>query len=249
MINNNKQVPEKTVVIFSDAFDLNSSIEDRERISNIISKPSKKRQWFTPHFYRCLPLTIGNQYGFMIKTEVDFSFVWDGGDHPESVKITFHEDNTKKYPVIESHFGSGIITVSPPFIIKTPPGVNILTINPPNCIIPNITVMSGAVETDNLNRGLTFNLKIQIPGIEVFVPKGSPIAAFIPIPRYYADNFELKFAEDVFSEDIISEELQANIDSNISRKEIEPFNKNGVGKDYLLGRDIYGNIFLDHQKK
>jgi hypothetical protein len=248
MISQGNDVPQNTVAIFTDAFDLESSIENRERLSSIISKPSKKRDWFTPHFYRCLPLTIGNQYGFIIKTEFDFSFVWDGGDRPESVKITFHEDNTKKYPVVESHFGSGIITINPPFTLRTPPGVNLMTINPPNHVIPNITVMTGVVETDNIRRNFTFNLKIQIPNLTVRIPKGTPLAAFIPIPRYYSDSFELKFAEDIFSDNVIIEENQAGSDSYLSRSEVELKVGNGTGKDYMFGKDVYGNKFKDHQK-
>ena len=113
-----------------------------------------------------------------------------------SVKIFFNETEkelNKKHPRIDSHFGEGIITIGTPFILRTPPGINIMTINPPNYIIPNITVMTGVIETDNLRRNFTFNLKIQMPNIRVTVPAGTPLAGFIPIPRYFADNFELKY--------------------------------------------------------
>ena len=42
-----------------------------ERLPNLISslKNEKTRDWFSKEFYRCLPLTIGNQYGFIIKSE------------------------------------------------------------------------------------------------------------------------------------------------------------------------------------
>jgi hypothetical protein len=251
MINDGNDVPENTIVVFSDMDYTKDGNKDIERLFNIISKPEKKRDWFTPHFYRCLPLSIGNQYGFIIKSEFDISFIWDGGEDPDSITFYFYEDQEilkTKHPRISTHFGSGIITVNPPFTLRTPPGVNLMTINPPNYVIPNITVMTGVVETDNIRRNFTFNLKVQIPGIEVFIPKGTPLAAFIPIPRYYADSFELKVAEDVFSENTIVEELQAIVDTNISREEVEPTNKNKVGRDYLLGKDIYGNMFTDHQK-
>lgn len=123
-----------------------------------------------------------------------------------------------------------------------------MTMNPPNYIVPNITVMTGVVETDNLRRNFTFNLKIQIPNIKVFVPAGTPLAAFIPIPRHYVDSFKLEYAENIFSEEIIDEELQALIDAAVYRNEVEPMFKNKVGRSYLVGEDVYGNKFPDHQK-
>lgn len=246
MINQGNNVPDKTITIFTN--DFGTSL-NKNNINNLIDKPPKKRDWFTPHFYKCLPLKIGNTYGFIIKSEFDFGFIWNGENNKESIKLFINEDQKEldeKYPRIETHFGSGIITINPPFTLRTPPGVNLMTINPPNYIIPNITVMTGVVETDNLRRNFTFNLKIQIPNIEVYIPAGTPIAAFIPIPRYYADSFELKLAEDIFSQEIIDEENEAELNSGIHRTYVET---NGAGKHYLLGNDVYGNVFKDHQTK
>ena len=248
MINDGiNNVPDKTIAIFTDDLKRFSGKKEKNRILNILEKPNKKREWFAPHFYRCLPLTIGNQYGFIIKSEFDFGFVWDGGDSLESTKIFINEDQkvlSNKYPGIASHFGNGIITINPPFTLRTPPGVNLMTINPPNYIIPNITAMTGVVETDNLRRNFTFNLKIQIPNIEVYIPAGAPIAAFIPVPRYYADSFELKIAENIFDDKIIDEEAEAENNASIHREEVET---GGAGRHYLLGTDVYGNKFKDHQ--
>lgn len=249
MINDGiNDVPNKTIAVFPTHVD---SIATKETINNLLKKSEKKRDWFTPHFYRCLPLTIGNQYGFTVSSEFDIKFVWNGGDRLGDITFTVFEDLDvleNKYPRIESHFGSGIITISPPFVLRTPPGVNLMTINPPNVVLPNITVMTGVVEADNIRRNFTFNLKIQIPDVEVFIPKETPLAAFIPIPRYYGDGFDLKFAEDIFSEDVINEEMQAGLDADIKRTEVEVANKNKVGRDYFLGRDVYQQYFKDHQK-
>ena len=32
------------------------------------------------------------QYGFVIKSEFDFTFIWDGGDSPDSIKFWFNEE-------------------------------------------------------------------------------------------------------------------------------------------------------------
>ena len=251
MINDGiNNVPDKTIAVFTSPYRFDKELT-QERILNMVKKPDKKRDWFSPHFYRCLPLTIGNQYGFTVSSEFDISFEWNGGDRPEDSKIYFNEqlndiDNIK-YPNLSSHFGHGIITINPPYSFRTPSGVNLITMNPPNYVIPNVTVMTGVVETDNLRRNFTFNLKIQIPNIKTTIPAGYPLAAFMPIPRYYCDEFNLNFAENLFSKEIIDEETKADKDADKYRNEVEPTLKNRVGKHYMQGKDVYGNKFKDHQ--
>ena len=249
MINDGiNDVPDKTIAIFTNPKIYNQELT-QERILGMVKKPDKKRDWFSPHFYRCLPLTIGNQYGFTVSSEFDIAFEWTGGDKSEDTKIYVNDkvDNSF-YPSISSHFGHGVITINTPYFFRTPPGVNLMTINPPNYVIPNITVMTGVVETDNLRRNFTFNLKIQIPNIKTTIPAGYPLAAFIPIPRYYCDEFNLDFAENLFSKEVIDEETKADSAAGKYREEIEPNLKNGVGKHYMQGKDVYGNMFKDHQK-
>lgn len=250
MINQGNNVPEKTIAVFTDPFNVNFESKDRDRLYNIIDKSPKKRDWFTPHFYRCLPLTIGNQYGFIIKSEFGFGFSWDGKDDVDSVTLYIddkEEEVNKKYPIISTTLGNGLITITLPFWLRTPPGVNLITINPPNYILPNATVMTAAIETDNLRRDFNITLKVQMPNIKVFIPAGTPLAAVIPIPRYYADQFELKYAEDIFDQETIDEEIQTIIDTSISRNGPEKELPNQVGRQYLLGEDVYGNKFPDHQ--
>lgn len=251
MINQGNNVPEKTIAVFTNPFYNNLNFTDKDRLKNIISNSPKKRDWFTPHFYRCLPLTIGNQYGFIIKSEFDFAFIWNGENGADSITFYFNDTEEKintQFPNIQSRFGSGIITIGTPFVLRTPPNINLMTINPPNYVIPNITVMTGVIESDNLRRRFAFNLKIQIPNVKVIIPAGTPIAAFIPIPRYFADSFKLKNAENIFNQNIVDEEYQAQIDSGIFREEVEPFLPNSVSRHYLKGEDVYGNKFPDHQK-
>jgi hypothetical protein len=246
----NENVPDKTIAIFANTVSGSLDLE-KDRLFKIIKRPDKKRDWFSPHFYRCLPLTIGNQYGFIITNEFDFSFLWNGEDSLDALTFEFNEgieELDKKYSRIESRFGHGIITVSPPFFLKTPPGVNLMTINPPNHVVPNVTVMTGVIETDNLNYPFTFNLKVQIPGIKVSIPAGTPLAGFIPIPRYYADSFDLKLAEDVFDENKIVKDLQTFVDTGTHRDVVETKLPDNVGKLYMRGQDVYGNKFSDHQK-
>lgn len=71
--------------------------------------------------YKCLPLSIGNQYGFVITALFDFSVEWNGGDSAHDIKISYNkpiEEIEKLSPVILTHFGHGIVTINPPFFIK-----------------------------------------------------------------------------------------------------------------------------------
>lgn len=249
MINQGINVPDNTIAVFDHEY--NTEFDKKNNLYKILDKPSKKRDWFDSHAYRCLPLVIGNQQGFIIKAEYDFTFYWDGGDSVDSVHIETDQPKEKlinKFPRIESHSGNGVISITPPFTLRTPPGVNLITMNPPNYVIPNVTVLTAVIETDNIRRNFGFSLKIQMENIGVKVFAGTPIAAFMPIPRYYGDNFELKLAEDIFDEETINEEMQSMEDSLLHRSEVEPELKNKVGRQYYNGEDVYGNVFPDHQK-
>ena len=245
MLNREIKVPDNTIAIFHDPFEGQELAP--ERIKNIIKKPSHERDWFTSNFYRCLPLAIGNQYGFVITSEGAFDAEWNGAEGTDGVKFTIGQEAAKLYPAIGSHFGSGIITITLPFFLRTPPGINLMTINPPNYIIPNVTVMTGVVEADNLRQHFTLNLKLQIPGIKVHFPAGTALAAILPIPRYFGDKFELKMAEEILPEETIIEELQAYNDFKTKRITVDAEKPYGVGRLYYKGEDIYGNKFDDHQ--
>jgi hypothetical protein len=135
MINDGiNDVPDKTIALF-----YNNSIDglSEDLIKKIIVKPDKKRDWFDPHFYNCLPLVVANTYGFIVKSQYAFNVFWDGGPYRSSMQITeIHEENSEpKVLDVSSHFGHGILTVNVPFIFRTPPGINLMTINPPNYII------------------------------------------------------------------------------------------------------------------
>jgi hypothetical protein len=236
------KIPDKTIAYFFDR-----SEYDGNDINKFVGNLDIKRDWFTSHFYRCLPLSIANAYGFYVKSEFDFSAIWDGTQNRDSVTIKLLDSDKNLYPKVDSRFGSGIITLTYPFQLRTPPGVNLMTINPPNIVIENVTVMSGVIETDNLRWFFTFNLKLQKPNVETHFKKGDPLSGFIPIPRYYADGFNLKNFESIVSEDEYTEELQASMDFAYKRNEIEQYLPNRVGRDYYLGKDVYGNVFEDHQ--
>tara|TARA_B100000214_G_scaffold5112_1_gene3815 strand:+ start:8251 stop:9594 length:1344 start_codon:yes stop_codon:yes gene_type:complete len=209
-------------------------------------KGNVKRDWFVKHAYHCLPLVIGNQYGIGIRSMSEFRATWNGGPKQNDVVVEF-EDKMHEHQKIEAHFGMGTVTIQNRFNFMTPPGVNLMTINPPNHWIDGVQHMTGVIETDNLRRDFTFNLKLTRPGHTVHVKKGEFIGCVIPIPRYFVDSFEWKVAEELFRTEDVWKGRKAKSDFGLERRFEDPDKPNRNGLRYRKGVDIYGNEFPDHQ--
>lgn len=155
-------------------------------------KPSNvKRQWMdeTKGFaYRCIPLNIANEYGWVCHLPASFTATWDGGYGPESVKIINHGDGPENY--CRSHFGYGIITISQDFIIKTPENISIYVRGLTNTGYENIYPLDGLIETDWLPFSFTMNYKFLKPGSVTF-KKGDPIFMFFPVDRNFIESFNV----------------------------------------------------------
>jgi hypothetical protein len=238
------EVPENTVCAIS--WDDSYKESAKELFENLNGKT--KRNWFVDHAYYCLPLVIGNQHGFIYKAAYDFQVIWDGTMSPQGVKV-FNEGKQPVYQTIESHFGMGTVTVNVPYTIRTPKGVNLLVMNPPNFYIDGIVHMSACVEADNLRRNFTFNLKITRPNHLIEIKKDTPIGYFLPYPRYFIDNYQIKFDEEILSKEIIENERHVGCLFGKERSEVDIHNKRQIGKRYMNGIDIFGNKFKEHQKK
>lgn len=248
-INNlNNKIPEKTIVI-NPLYPYMPFFENLDDI--IISlKGEIKRDWFAPNFYYCLPLVIGNQYGFAIKSLYNFTAVWNGGENRTDTKIDVDLGNDKyKKQQVLSHFGSGIITILNMFSIRTPSDINIMTIQTPNYFIPNLVSMTGVVETDNIRKDFTFNLKITEPYKKIFVKKGDIIASFIPIKRYFVDSFELKKSNEIFDYETLYNEFLDFQEFGRQRNNEDKNYTHFAGRKYFNGEHAFGDKFTDHQKK
>lgn len=212
-------------------------------------KGEVKRDWFTSHFYYCLPLAIGNQYGFAIRSLLDVDVVWDGEESPSSTTVKYLNNDNLGKQYVESSFGSGIITFQNTFHLKTPPGINIMTIQPPNYFIPGLMAMTGVVETDNIRRDFTFNLKITIPNMDIKIRKGDLIGAFLPIERGFVDKFTVESFSDFFSEELYKNEMQEAKALSNERQTVDLEKPHMSGRRYFSGTHTDGTKYLDHQKR
>jgi hypothetical protein len=244
-INDNENlVPENTILIVTEHDMYNSVAMD-------MIEPMRgnvKRDWFIKHAYYCLPLTIGNQYGFAIRSLYDFTAIWNGGDRSADLIVTVDNSKDPNKQIIKSHFGMGVITVQNRFHFRTPFGINLITINPPNTFISNLQNMTGVIETDNLRRDFTFNLKVTSPNVLVSVKAGDLIGCVLPIPRFSVENYDIKLASDVVSQAAIDSERLAERAFAVERSGPDKAKPGTNGRRYANGVDIYDNEFYKHQK-
>ncbi len=246
-------VPDKTIAYIPviapegiEEFDMN--------ISRFL-KPSNenyKRHWFNSHFYKCLPLSIANMQGLVFSSPFSLDVFWNGGNNTEDLLLNAYDDSgiknieTGNHVHFTSEFGYGIFTAHFPVMLKTPPGVNLMTIAPPNYPLPGISPMSGVVEADNLTFTFTLNFKVDIPNVVIKIEKDYPIMGIIPIPRYYCDSFSLINAYDILDKDDIEDQRQICDEQGKSRLE-QNNNKEKQDRRYFRGIDIRNNKFKNHQ--
>jgi hypothetical protein len=209
-------------------------------------KGESKRDWFNSHFYYCLPLIIGNQYGIAVRSQYTFKATWPGGERP--AVLSFEESPSNPQQGISTHFENGIITFQNYFALKTPPGINLMTIQPPNMYIPGCVAMTGVVEADQIRRDFTFNLKMTVPNYEVKINKGDVIGAFIPIPRYFVESFDLASASDLFDEELCENELKEARALGLERDTLDKEKNHGSGRRYFKGLHSDNTPYADHQK-
>jgi predicted 2-oxoglutarate/Fe(II)-dependent dioxygenase YbiX len=179
---------------------------------------------------------------------------WNGGPDPADVTVTplldaeevRHHATSKQ--LVSSHFGMGTVTIQNRWHYRTAAGINLMTVAPPNQFIDGISHMNGLIETDNLRRDFTFNLKITRPNTPIIIEKGTPVGCIIPYPRNFFDQFEMTLADDVAPMEHIKSERTAAHLAGRERTEVDAQYSGGIGRRYMEGKDIFGNAFVDHQK-
>jgi hypothetical protein len=140
-----------------------------------------RRQWMdkSPHAYKCLPLVMANQWGWQILCPTDVVVTWDGDPNLAGVRV---EVAPQYLPAVKSQFGSGIVTFSPPWLFRTPPGWDLYLKGPSNRWKPNCVPLEGVIETWWLNYTFTINWKLVEPGTVVFA-RGESLGQLVPVPH------------------------------------------------------------------
>jgi hypothetical protein len=138
--------------------------------------------------YRCLPLTIANAAGWVIRSPVAFTAIWNGGPATSDVSIFMEDPLGKHRNSIKSHFGSGIITIQIPWLFQTQKERLSLTVRGlPNYFKRNVHPCEGRVEIDWLPFTFTMNWKIMEPNVPIAFAKGDPVCFIEPCQLDYVE--------------------------------------------------------------
>lgn len=225
--------------------------------------------------YRCLPLVIANQSGWWIPCPASFSATWDGGLGKENVQLDFaampeRTDLSALFaPIvvsadvsavevpsdarITSHFGSGVITFSIPYLFRTPRGINLWVKGPCNYFKDGIQPLEGVVETDWLPSTFTMNWKLTRPHHTVRFERGEPICMIAPIPRGLAEKLEPMYvpldANPELSREYREwEKSRTAFNADLGRLHPEAVRR-GWQRDYMKGLTPSGAQAEEHQTR
>lgn len=217
-------------------------------VPRLIKSADIKRGWMQEnnHFYRCLPMTIANQNGWFVESPSDFKVTWLGDNHPNSLHFWIdHRYNTER-KWVDSLFGYGIFTFFMDFIVRTPPGVNLLVRGAPNFYVDGAHPLEGVVETDWLNYSFTMNWKITSPNKVVNFKKGDPICYFHPVPHDYSEKFNLEI-DSLENNPELMEKFQA-YDRSRHEFRSNPDPKNPWQGHYFRGEDVSDGCPVSHDQ-
>jgi LPS sulfotransferase NodH len=168
------------------AYDLNPLLGVR------ISAASPRRRWMDETHqrfaYRCLPLTIANQHGWLLHTPCAIRARWTGGAGKDAVQIEYAPGKAR--PVASSHFGGGVLTFAINYIFRTPPGVNLWVRGPANSPKDGLYPLDGVVETDWSEATFTMNWKFTRADHWVEFEVDEPFAMIAPVARGFLEQFD-----------------------------------------------------------
>jgi len=140
-----------------------------------------RRLWMSayPYAYQCLPMVVANQWGWQVLCPTDVRVTWNGAPDPGGVRV---EVDPQWVNAIKSQFGQGIVTFSPPWLFRTPPGWDLYAKGPSNRWKPNCVPLEGVIETWWLNYTFTLNWKVVAPGVVTFA-RGESLGQLVPVPH------------------------------------------------------------------
>src|SRR5262249_7410123 len=124
---------------------------------------------------------------------LNFTARWNGGTQGSDTKVTFPEGEGPNAGQVRSHFGSGILTFSMPWLFRTSAGYGLWVRGPSNSPKDNVAPLDGIVETDWNPATFTMNWKIMRRNVDVYFRRGDAIAMLVPFPLAMLEEVETEF--------------------------------------------------------
>ncbi len=212
------------------------------------------REWMerTPGRFaeRCLPLLIANQAGWLLLSRHALRATWNGVSDLSGLAIEYTAGDTP-YPA-RSHFGSGILTWTLPFLFRTSPGYNLAVRGPANMPKDGVCALEGIVETDWSPATFTMNWKLTRPGTVTF-EVDEPICMISPVARGEIEAFEPRLVPVDTSPEVAvayrawvrdRARFLEDLDRPGSSAQTE-----GWQRHYFLGTSLNGERRADHQTR
>lgn len=203
--------------------------------------------------YRCLPLTIANQAGWVVRAPFTFQIFWnDHPDQPAGRTLFMRAENPEEAapwaPWIGERFPGGILSIKLPYRFETDPGYGLVTRGPTNYFVHGATPLESFVDTSAGGAELWMDWKLLEPGRAIAFRKGEPLAMISPYPLdlleavtprvlSLSDNKALQEAHDLWSE---------RRGAFIARDDRSP---EEWQKDYFQGRNMAGERQHAHKTR
>lgn len=199
--------------------------------------------------YRCLPMVIANQAGWLILNRHKLAVTWNGGVEPNALRLDFLSGDNPRSAV--SIFGSGILTFLVGYLFRTPPGYNLYVHGPANSPKDGVTALEGIVESDWTEATFTMNWKMTRPNHPVVFEEDEPIAMITPMPRHQLERFQPEIrslSEDPALEAVHREwaasRQRHNADLQVPNSQAQ---KDGWQRHYMRGTSIRQEPAPEHQ--
>lgn len=140
--------------------------------------------------YRCLPMIIGNSYGWEIQSNSEFIVKYDGGTSADAIQIIKISGST--FP--ESHFGNGVFTWHTGYLFKTEYPYGLYITGKPNTEASSAIPLTGIVETYWLPFTFTMNWTFTQKGLFHMKP-GDTVCQIFPVDMTLFNNIEAEILD------------------------------------------------------
>ena len=217
-----------------------------------IEPASPRREWMdqsTDKFaYRCLPLTMANQAGWVVTSPLAFAASWNGKNETNSVTVRFLEDEGENKGQISGHFGHGVVTFTLPWLFRTSPGYGLWVRGPSNAPKDGITALEGVVETDWAPYTFTMNWRLTRRGSEVFFRKGEAICMLLPVALNVPEAIRPRF-DSLESNPVLKQDYAAFIERRAANiASLKAGGPSAWSMDYMRGHLPDGTEVTQHRR-
>ena len=222
----------------------------------ILEPASPRREWMDnfPHRvpYRCLPLNMANQAGWVIRTPVNFNVTWNGKHDLVGLKVDFTDKMPKEREAafarhIRSNFGGGILTFAFPWLFRTPPGIGLWVHGPANEFPYNARPLAGLVESDWAHAPFTMNWKIEKRNTAAYFREGDVVCVLTPFPLDLLESLEPLIKPISSNPELEQRFLAAKQERNETLKRAMEGAKQGFELNYMRGKDLEGGTWSNHR--